>query len=700
MTFRNTLIFIACSLLTACTFQSIAQKKQSKDYPDIPKEEIENILESISEETDESSNFDAFLEQLTDLSRKPLNLNKAAYSELLGFRLLTPEQADAIIRHREKFGNFISIHELQAVAAMDVPTISRVLPFVTVKGDIDDYRVTSVRQLISEGDFELYFRYWQILEEPVGYSGLDSGETGTRYPGRRAKIYSRFRYSFPGKLSYGFTVEKDAGEEFFKGSQPRGFDFYSAHVFVKNISIFKSIAAGDYELKIGQGLIMYSGFGFGKSPMVTAIKKTGEVLRPYTSVDENNFLRGAAASIEAGDFEITCFFSRDRKDASITQAADTLEDELAAFASSLQESGLHRTPSELKGKDAIKQTLAGAHIQYKKRASYIGLTAMHTRLNLPLQKNPQPYNRFEFSGDRLTNFGADYALLAKNFYFFGEVAMTDALAFSTLHSFIASLDPKADLALSYRYYQRDYFSFFANPFGESRKPFNEQGIYGGITIKPGKGFQLDAYLDYYRFAWLRFGVDAPSSGLDFLGQLTWRPSRKIELYGRYKNEVKGGNLPDNTTKLDVVTGIARQNIRFNARYKVSESVSFENRFEYVIYHDGIKENGYLIYQDVTCKPLSFPVSFSARLVLFDTGSYSSRIYTYEDDVLYYYSIPSYYYKGTRVYAVLKYKVFRGMDVWLKVGQTYLANRKTIGSGLDQIEGNVKSEIRAQVKFTF
>ncbi|HXH20376.1 MAG TPA: helix-hairpin-helix domain-containing protein [Chitinophagales bacterium] len=697
----NDLLLLLCLLLPAFfPFETAAQKKQVKEYPEILKEDIRHILESISEETDESFNFDAYLEQLADLQKNPLNLNKATYDELLVFRLLTAKQADAIIRHREKYGDFISIYELQSVKDFDLITIYRILPFVTVKGDLDDYQLHSFRQLISEGDFELFLRCSQILEEQKGYAPLDSGEAGQRYLGNPSKIYTRFRYSFPNKLSYGFTAEKDAGEEVFKGSQPRGFDFYSGHFFVKNVSVFKCIAAGDYEMKTGQGLVMYSGFGFGKSPLVTSIKKTSETLRPYTSVDENNFLRGAAATADAGDFEITGFFSRDRKDANIAEA-DTSDDEaLIAQATSLLESGLHRTESELEDKDAVRLTAAGGYLKYRRRASHIGLSAVHTRLNFPLEKGNEPYNQYEFYGDRLTNFGADYALLVKNFYFFGEFAMTDKLAISTLHGCIASLDPKVDMALLYRYFQRDYFSFFSNPFSESRKPYNERGIYAGLSVRPVKNFQLDSYLDYYRFPWLRYQADAPSSGLDFLAQLTWRPSKKLEIYGRYKNETKEGNAPENTGNMNMLTPIGKQNIRWNVKYKVSESVSFENRFECVIYDDGEKENGFLIYQDITYKSLSFPLSVSGRFVLFDTYSYDARVYTYEDDVLYYHFVPAYYSKGTRFYFVLRYKAARWLDLWLKFGQTYFANQDTIGSGLDEIDGNVRSEMRGMVKVKF
>ena len=360
-------------LLAASPFQVSGQKRQVKESSDVIKDDIQFILETIAELTDENFNFDAFLEQLTDMLRKPLNLNKATYTELEDLQLLSSaEILQNIVRHRQRFGKFISIHELQAVESLDLEAIRRILPFVTVKTDLDDYRITSLKQLLTEGTYELFFRYSQVLEEQRGYIPLEEGQTGTRYPGHPSRIYSRFRYSFPNKLSFGFTVEKDAGEEVFGSTQPRGFDFYSGHIFVRNAGIFKHIAIGDYDVRVGQGLVMWSGFGFGKSPLVTNTKKTSEALRPYTSVDENLFLRGIATTVEAGNFEITGFFSRDRKDASIAQI-DTTDEEVAivAEASSLQESGLHRTPGELRGKNAITQTLAGGYLKYKRRSSHI-----------------------------------------------------------------------------------------------------------------------------------------------------------------------------------------------------------------------------------------------------------------------------------------------------------------------------------------
>ncbi len=57
-------------------------------------------------------------------------------------------------------------------------------------------------------------------------------------------------------------MEKDAGEEFFTGSNKQGFDYYSGHFYLKNISQnVHSVALGDFQVYFGQGLTIWGGFG-------------------------------------------------------------------------------------------------------------------------------------------------------------------------------------------------------------------------------------------------------------------------------------------------------------------------------------------------------------------------------------------------------------------------------------------------------
>lgn len=92
-----------------------------------------------------------------------------------------------------------------------------------------------------------------------------------------------------------------------------------------------------------------------------------------------------------------------------------------------------------------------------------------------------------------------------------------------------------------------------------------------------------------------------------------------------------------------------------------------------------------------------PFSGILRLQYFETDGYNSRLYAYENDVLYSYSIPAFFDKGFRYYLNLNYDLTRKLTLWVRWAQTIFRDKKSIGSGLDEIEGNSRSELRLQVR---
>ena len=112
------------------------------------------------------------------------------------------------------------------------------------------------------------------------------------------------------------------------------------------------------------------------------------------------------------------------------------------------------------------------------------------------------------------------------------------------------------------------------------------------------------------------------------------------------------------------------------------------------------EKGFLSFLDFLYKPLLAPYSAVLRLQYFETDSYNSRIYAYENDVLYSYSIPAFYDKGFRYYLTLNYDLNKRISLWLRWAQTIYRDKAIIGSGLDEIKGNKKSEIKLQARWVF
>lgn len=97
---------------------------------------------------------------------------------------------------------------------------------------------------------------------------------------------------------------------------------------------------------------------------------------------------------------------------------------------------------------------------------------------------------------------------------------------------------------------------------------------------------------------------------------------------------------------------------------------------------------------------SAKLGVNLRLQYFETGGYNSRIYVYETDVLYGYSIPAFSGTGFRQYFNLSYDVSKRLTAWLRWAQTAYKNQSFIGSGLEQIRGNKRTEVKMQVRYLF
>jgi hypothetical protein len=657
----------------------------------------DQILESISDQTESSFDFDTYTETLNDLKENPLDLNAADYETMVNTGLFSDEQIMEIINYRKRMNGFATIYELQSLKSFDLSSISLIIPYITVRPM--DYKYnTPLKKIFFRGKYQLFLRYTQTLEEQKGYTITDT--TRSHYLGGPQRYYVRFRYNYSTKISYGFTAEKDPGEQFFKGTQKQGFDYYSGHLFLRDIWKFKTIAIGDYQIKWGQGLAIWSGFGFRKSPAVMNIQKNATGISQYTSVNEFNFLRGAAFTMLFNKLSFSGFASYKKQTANIS-LIDTI-DAVALEVSSLNETGLHRTPGEIADKDAIKVAMFGGNARYRFKNAVTGINVIHTRFNTIITPGTELYRKFSFSGINVTNISVDYNFLIKNFNFFGETAINDKSGIATLNGLKVNEGSKFELAFLYRYFSKKYYSLYTNAFAESSSPSNESGLYTGMVIRPVKNWRIDTYFDFYKFPWLKYLVDGPSKCFDYYLQVNYSPTKNIQAYVRYQYQNKEGNVTANETKIDYLTDIKRQNIRFHIAYRINSKIELRNRFEMVWFDNNLisKETGYMIYQDIKLTPFKFPLTVYVRYALFDTKSYNSRIYTYENDILYSFSIPALYEKGFRYYLLLKYDITNNISIWLRFAQTQFNDRKTVGSGLDEIQGNRRSEIKAQIRFRF
>ncbi len=663
-------------------------------------QQIEVLGENLgSEDVD----LTALTENLAFYKQNPLNLNTATREEMIDLGLFSDIQINNLIAHRTRFGNLISIYELQSIDGFDLATIYTILPYVKVTDRFDSGHFT-IKEMFANGKHEVILKSQRIVEEQKGFTPMDSGGSeNSRYLGNPYRMYTRYRFTYGNFVSWGVTAEKDAGEEFFKGSQKNGFDFYSAHFSVRNIGFVKSAVIGDYQVSFGQGLVAWTGYAFGKTSFTVNTKRNALGIRPYTSVDENKYFRGAATTLKFGSLETSAFFSMRNRDANIAES-DTVGTDIEILeVSSLQETGIHSTPAELADKHSLQEILYGGNVSFRKNRFSIGVTAIHSQYNAPLTRTLGLYNQFEFSAQQNTVVGADYNFIIRNFNFFGEAARSANGGLAFTNGVLISMDPRLAFTINQRWFGRDFQNLHANTFSESTLPVNESAIYFGVQAKPHRKITLSAYYDMISYPWMKFLIDAPSNAYDFLVQLNFTPDKRTDMYVRYRHRDKFTNANDDESEIDYLIPVKQDNWRFNISYPVGKSWKLKNRIEYVMFHpeNEVQQTGLAIYQDVTFKKMGSPVSFTARYALFQTDSYDARVYAYENDVPLSFSIPAYYGKGSRVFLLVNWDVTRKLEVFCRVAQTFYYNQDIISEGsLTEIQSNHKTEVKMMVRLKF
>lgn len=713
-----------------------AQREPSPELRDMVEQRISAMAEQLGDDSD--VDLSELADQLLDRLQDPVDLNHTTAQELGSLYLVTDIQINALLEHVRRFGKFISIYELQVVDGMDLATLELVRPFLTIRGEGSSR--TPLKVMLAKGKHELLFRSQVNIEERRGFLGRDPfgspyhdphgdplpdvddpavmdslRRTNKVYLGSPWKVYTRYRFQYRRQLDFGITAEKDEGEEFFQGTQQRGYDFYSAHLFLRDLGPVKAMALGDYQAQFGQGLTFSSGLSFSrKSAYTMNIKRNAPGLSPYTSVNENQFLRGAGATLQLGKrWEGTAFISKKKYDANLQADGDSasagLDADLVTF-SSFQEDGYHRTFAELDKRNTLEELIYGGHMRYRGKGWDAGATAARVDYGHALSRTRvQPYNQFEFQGHSNTTFGFDWNVPYRNITWFGEVARnvpggqasTDG-GYAGTTGLLAALDKRLSVALLYRELRRDFQGLYSSAFAESTNPWNERGLYTGIEIKPSRQWVFNAYFDQFTFPWLRFQTDAPSNGQEALAQLTWTPARGIQLYVKARRQSRPRNAGDDPSGIPPLVDARQDNLRFNASYRVGPAVTLRTRVETVDYQRAEEpvEHGFVVYQDVIHRPMQGPLEFTGRIMVFGTDSYDARLYAFESDVPGVFSLPPIYGRGMKWYTMLRWSATRHVDLWARYGATLFTDRTAIGSGLQEVAGSRKSDLKVALRLKF
>lgn len=708
-------------LAVALAGNASAQAPDSTALPEEAADDLEALVED-----DAAGDPTELLELLESLLADPLDVNTATADELAQIPSLDPLVAAAIVRQRAEAGAFRSLPEIQSVEGVTPEVFLDARPYLTIGPRLAASAAEaprfpaapSVRTVLRGLSPRVTQRVQRRLNTPAGYLGPDSARA---YPGSRDRLYTRVQATYRRQVSLNVTMEKDPGEQFRwdPETQTYGYDYLSGHAAILDAGRIDALVIGDYVAEYGQGVALWRASGFGKGPdAVGGPVRSGRGIRPYGSVNENQFFRGAALAVSVMPGVVASGFSSRRTLDANVFTPDTLglaDPDLPAEAidgalvTGLSIDGLHRTETELARKDALGETLVGGGIELRETSSRlearVGVVGYRATFDAPLDAGDRPDEQFDFAGDEAAMVSVYADAKTRAGQAFTEIARAPGGAIGGIAGLLADLGGGADVLVVGRHYPRDFASLHGYAFGEQNGVGqNETGLYTGIRLRPSRAWTVQAYLDQYRFPWLRFSVPRPTTGHEALLFVEHRPRRWLRFYLQARTETRErdldvtGTVP--TTVLEGVAPETRQTVRVQGEWAATNALRFRTRAEVVRFApreaDEPTQTGGLLFNDLRVA-LADGLRLDARLTLFSTDSFDARLYTYENDLTGVFAVPVLYGRGARAYALMTAEPVDGIQLQVKLGTSLFRDRRSIGSGANEVEGSRVSDLGVQLR---
>jgi len=675
----NRFVFSLPSILSLALVSLAAQEKADSTRVS---DELERMLEEITQDAEDSQ----LLELLNALEEHPLDLNTATPEELQQLPGLTSVLAFAIVQFRDR-ALFEHVEDLLRVEGVTGELLARLRRFLRV-GDREPPGNT-----LTVGEIRFRSRVSQDLQRRRGFM------EGT-YPGSPQKVYNRLvarstdlnpllgapsgERRDQSWLEAGLVMEKDPGEQSLN-------DFVAGYLTLNIQPVGSRVILGDYVVEAGEGLVFWRSTGYSKgSEVISTIQKNGGGVKPYVSTDENSFLRGIAAETRLWGTRISAFVSRRSLNASVNDEG---------ILTSFNASGLFRTPGELLNKDASGETLAGGIVSITPFPGLkVGLSGYRTTFDHPVMVG----GTFGFHGTTASVVGLNASWTNARSTVFSEIAHDHVGTMAGLAGVVWKPTRVLDLSMIGRMYPRDFVSLHAFGFGEGGGlTQNETGLYAGVKVKPFSGTMISSYFDQFIAPWRSSLVRLPSEGNDLLTLVQSQLTRRLSATLQYKRKNKSATetLPDQYDRDTRRVGMRRQS-SYRATVELNSSVAFRwrSRVEWVqVEYDltGHREEGLLAYQDI--RTHLFPrLLLNARVIVFHTDSFDSRVYEFESDVPGALNNPGLYGKGYRWYVTTRFEISPSLDLWVKYGHTVKEGVKVLSSGPNQIDGDLENRVSLQI----
>ena len=680
-------------IILSLAFFSLPLCAQSDDWDAFAEEYMNEILD------EEEEGGRQFYEELLEMHRHPLNINKVTREDLLRLPFLSDAQADSVLSLINKQHGLLSMGELMFVRNLEYKQRKYLALFFFCPDDQGYYdrgfppdsvvsrqRRTSPRQQSKGLRTELSSTFGIPLYKREGFRS-HSREELAQYPNRQylgnnIATTLRYRSSLNNRLSWALTAQKDEGEPFAEGKNAL-YDSYSAFIMGKGEGAVQKWIVGDFTAHFGLGLTVGSS---GTDPMnvLSSMRPRQEGFTAHTATDEALFFRGGALALSLGKVNVMAFASWRKLDA--TLSSDSI--------STIITNGYHRTPLEMSKRNNIAALQGGISANASLGMLQLGLHAVHTHYDTPFRNPTALYRKYYFTGSDFGNYSLTYSLQRDALRLWGETATSEQGGIAMLHRVQYAPHHKLILNLLHRYYSTHYLTATAQSYKIGSRIQNEHGLMLGITCQPSKVLQLKAYADIAHFPFAVYASANPKNALTTMLQAEYTPYTTTTWQLRYKLRTR----PDDNSLKEPDQRVQHT---FKAQYRYAgNKISLTSTAQLSLLSQPDKSNssGWMLSQKATLK-IAKPSSISMSAALFHTASYADALRLYEPILLYSSGYPALYYHGMRFSASAQHKI-GPLYLAVKYALTHYTNRNTIGTGLRQYNGSTLQDILIQVALRF